>query len=399
MLDIATQPSATSRWKNRPRPPAPEPLKSQPGPLKMFRILRTSPIEGLTSAHFQYPIVVSSTVIGKMTFVSCPKAIRHVLIDNSENYRRDRIQQRMVKLPFGQSLLAAEGDKWRNQRRWIRPAFSRESLSEAAQNMAAAAAMLVGRWQTFAAGSRLDISLEMHKAMMSLLERTLFLDGFGRDFEEMLRYLGREFDLTARIGLLDLLNVPAGVPRMVTVPLRPVLAFFARMTSDVIATRERRLAASPLTPPNDLVTVLLRAHGSRTHRALTKQEVASNIHLFFAAADEASANALCWVLYLLGLDPEWRERVEMEADRKLPDGRYVEGSLERLVATRAVIEERTSLSRHGWCIDIACFGMRLISSIRRVFSRALVRRSIASLICPLERDRALASVPLLHCRR
>ena len=248
-----------------------------------------------------------------------------------------------MKLPFGQSLLAAEGDKWRNQRRWIRPAFSRESLREATQNMAAAAAMLVERWRTFAAGSRLDISLEMHKAMMTLLERTLFLDGFGRDFEEMLRYLGREFDLTARIGLFDLLNVPAGVPRMVTVPLRPVLAFFAQMASDVIATRERRLAASPLTPPNDLVTVLLRAHRSRTRRALTKQEVASNIHLFFAAADEASANALCWVLYLLGLDPEWRERVEMEADRELPDGRYVEGSLERLVATRAVIEEALRL--------------------------------------------------------
>jgi cytochrome P450 len=65
--------------------------------------------------------------------------------------------------------------------------------------------------------------------------------------------------------------------------------------------------------------------------------------MLFAAGHETSAAALCWAFYLLALDPEWRDLVEAEADRELPDGRFVEGSLERLVMTRAVLEETLRL--------------------------------------------------------
>jgi cytochrome P450 len=65
--------------------------------------------------------------------------------------------------------------------------------------------------------------------------------------------------------------------------------------------------------------------------------------MLFAAGYETSASALCWVFYLLSLDPEWRERLETEVDRELPDGQFVAGSLDRLVMTRAVIEETLRL--------------------------------------------------------
>jgi cytochrome P450 len=58
---------------------------------------------------------------------------------------------------------------------------------------------------------------------------------------------------------------------------------------------------------------------------------------------KTSASALCWALYLLALDSEWRKRLESEVDRELPDGGYIDGSLDRLVMTRAVIEETLRL--------------------------------------------------------
>src|SRR5262249_10318480 len=59
----------------------------------------------------------------------------------------------------------------------------------------------------------------------------------------------------------------------------------------------------------------------------------------FAAAEPLAA-VLSWAFYLLSRDPQWRERGEEEADRELPRGRYVEGSLQRLGATPAGIGER-----------------------------------------------------------
>jgi cytochrome P450 len=75
---------------------------------------------------------------------------------------------------------------------------------------------------------------------------------------------------------------------------------------------------------------------------LSRDDIRANTITLFAAAEPIAA-ALSWALYLLSRDPQWRERMEEEADRELPVGLYVEGSLQRLVATRAVIEESLRL--------------------------------------------------------
>jgi cytochrome P450 len=112
----------------------------------------------------------------------------------------------------------------------------------------------------------------------------------------------------------------------------------------MVEARERRLAALSCVPPDDFLTVLLAAHDDlRTERALSKQEIAANIFTFIVASYETSAAGLAFALYLLAIDSEWRERVEMEADSELPEGRYVEGALPRLMATRAVVEETLRL--------------------------------------------------------
>jgi cytochrome P450 len=69
--------------------------------------------------------------------------------------------------------------------------------------------------------------------------------------------------------------------------------------------------------------------------------VRSNILTFIAAGHETTANTLSWTLFLLSQSGEWRERVEAEVDRELTGP--VEGMADRLVETRAVIEETVRL--------------------------------------------------------
>jgi cytochrome P450 len=69
--------------------------------------------------------------------------------------------------------------------------------------------------------------------------------------------------------------------------------------------------------------------------------VRSNILTFIAAGHETTANTLSWALFLLSQSPEWRRRVEAEVDRELAGP--IAGIAERLVETRAVIEETIRL--------------------------------------------------------
>ena len=53
-----------------------------------------------------------------------PAAIRHVLIDNAENYARTSATRRLLYPIAGRGLLLAEGEEWRVQRRTVAPSFA-----------------------------------------------------------------------------------------------------------------------------------------------------------------------------------------------------------------------------------------------------------------------------------
>jgi cytochrome P450 len=305
-------------------------------------MLRDSPIAALTEAHFEQPIVFTKTVLGPIAVVSDPAAIHRVLIENAANYRRERLQKLMMGLPFGTSLLAAEGDQWRNQRRRMAPGFTPRIVESFVSGTAAAASAVVERWMNFEDGSPHELDWELDRAMVDVLERTLFTDGLQGDPNELTRKGRLHYALVGKPSVLDILDMPAWIPRWTRLRHSPVHRFFARMAAATIEARERRLAGSRCAPPNDLMSVLLQGDDAVAGDALGRDEILANIFTVFAAV-EPVATALIWTLYLLSCDPKWRERIEIEADRELPDGRYVEGSLQRLAATRAVIEESLRL--------------------------------------------------------
>jgi cytochrome P450 len=131
------------------------------------------------------------------------------------------------------------------------------------------------------------------------------------------------------------------VPRLGRWRVRSTLRFFDAAIDSIIAIRRRRLAECPGSAPKDILTLLLDALDPATGRRMTLAEVRSNILTFIAAGHETTANSLSWSLFLLSQSAQWRDRVQAEADREM-DG-PVEGLAERLVETRAVIEEAIRL--------------------------------------------------------
>ena len=335
------------------RPPAPTP---RPRPLGAFALLRTlhrNPLECWAEEHFERPIVRVPLPFGHAVLVHEPAAIRHVLLDNAANYRKDALQRRVLSAGLSDGLLSAEGEQWHVQRRTLAPMFARRSVMSFAPAMMDAAQALAERWarQTDRAScATIDVAAEVTRLTLDVLERTIFSDGLGRDSEQFRLAMTAYFNSIGRISPLDLMGVPDFVPRMARLRVRSSLKFFEAAIDTMIATRRARLAANPASAPRDILTLLLDALDPETGERMTAQEVRSNILTFIAAGHETTANALAWSLFLLSQSPHWRERVEAEVDREIGFAPLagvarvgVEGLADRLAVTRAVIEEAIRL--------------------------------------------------------
>jgi cytochrome P450 len=323
------------------RPPAPVPLEKTPGSLRLIRGLRASPIACFTKVHYELPVVLTRSFLGTIVVVNDANGIRHVLADNAANYRKDNLWQRMLAPAIGQGLLTNEGEQWRAQRHLIASLFTSRMINGFAPAMAAAANATVKQWLRHD-HCRLDIAVEMARVVIAVLEHTLFSDGIGLDPDEFARAATHYLDRMGRLDPLDVLELPGWLPRLERLRARPALAVFDRAVATLVERRRTLLARHPDSAPNDLLTTLLTA-GERTGQGLNNAEIRANIITFILAGYESTANALTCSLFLLSLAPHWRERIEAEVDRELPDGCYAEGSLQRLVVTRAVLEEAMRL--------------------------------------------------------
>lgn len=324
---------------NTLRPPFPPPRERRLGLFQLLRALQKNPLETWTQAHFEQPVVIERVAFARVAIVSEPAAIRRVLLDNAGNYQKDWLQRRILSSGLGGGLLTAEAEQWRVQRRTLAPMFARRIVREFAPAMKRAADELVARWRD-RNGQVVDLAAEMTCLTLDVLRCTIFSDGIGRDTDDFRAAMAIYFDTIGRIDPLDLLGVPAVVPRLGRRKTRPALAFFDGAIDDIIAMR-RRLTDSPTCVPRDILTLLLEAQDPETGEGLSEAEVRANILTFIAAGHETTANALTWTLYLLSRSPVWRARVEAEIERETAGP--VETLADRLVVTRAAVEEAMRL--------------------------------------------------------
>ena len=91
--------------------------------------------------------IAGEGALGRLTVVNDPVAIRHILVENAANYRKDDLQLRVLAPGLGRGLVTAEGDEWRLQRRTMAPLFNPRTVASFFPAMVEAAERLVKRWQ------------------------------------------------------------------------------------------------------------------------------------------------------------------------------------------------------------------------------------------------------------
>jgi cytochrome P450 len=361
--------------------PRPKPL----GPFGLLYVLARNPLEAWTVAHFEEPIVRGGLSIGRFAVLSDPAAIRHVLLENCQNYEKDWLQRRILSAGLTNGLLSAEGSQWRSQRRALAPLFSRRNVMNFSAAMVESARVMIERLER-RDGQVVDFAVEVTRVTLEILERTIFSDGLGRSPEEFRVWMKSYFETIGRIDLFDMLGVPSAIPRPGHWKVRHTLRLFEAAIDLIISTRRQRFAEDPDYAPQDILTLLLKTKDPDSGETLSEAEIRANILTFITAGHETTANCITWSLFLLSQSTEWQERIRAEADREL-DGN-LDGLADHLVETRAVIDESLRLYPPISAISRAALGPDELAG-------QPIKRGTVVVIAPyvLHRHRALWARP------
>jgi cytochrome P450 len=321
------------------RPPAPTPQPRPLGPLALLKILRTNPLETWTDAHFNEPVVLGGFPFARVAVVNDPAAIRQVLVEDQKSYCKSAIERRVLAVRMREGLVTVTGEQWQRQRRILAPMFGRKMTAGFASAMARVVGTMVERWQNHSEGSVIDTKSEMSRVALEALLECMFSDGIG-DPKSVGDATTRYYRTGGGLDPFDLIGLPDFIPRLTRRGIKRALRSYDDALNEAIAERRRSLAADS-NAPQDMLGAMLASEDPESGARLSETEVKDNVMTFFFAGQETTSSAMTWALYLLSQSPEWRERVAEEADTVINGS--VDGVFDRLVQTRAVIEEALRL--------------------------------------------------------
>ncbi|MBU6462877.1 MAG: cytochrome P450 [Bradyrhizobium sp.] len=295
--------------------------------------------------------IIQGGFFGRSSFIfNSPDAIRHVLVDNYENYTRTPAGIRVLRPVLGGGVLIAEGRAWKHQRRTLAPAFTPRAVSMLAPHMIAVIDETIAKLD---ASSRAAVDLRevMQRMTLEIAGRTMFSFGMARHGAALRDFVAEYGARLARPHFLDMV-LPLSWPS----PQDFFRARFRKRWTRFIAMliAERRAAGKDANAPSrDLFDLMDAARDPETGQAFTDKQLGDEVATMILAGHETTATALFWSLYLLSLDPATQQEV---ADEVRDAGASGVHDLDRLKFTRAVLDETMRLYPPAFLIARAALG-------------------------------------------
>src|ERR1700761_6149385 len=119
-------------------PPSPPRAPESMTAFKRLAAMRESAIGTWGQRAYEEDILRGRFFLHSSFILNTPDAIRHVLVDNYENYSRTPTGFRVLRPMLGEGLLIAEGRSWKHQRRTLAPAFTPRAVTTLIPHMIAA---------------------------------------------------------------------------------------------------------------------------------------------------------------------------------------------------------------------------------------------------------------------
>ncbi len=336
-------------------PPRPAPKPDTMSTIRRMAAVRRSGIDGWGKAAYEEDIL-KGRFLGQNNFiVNSPDGIRHVLIENYENYTRTAIGIRVLRPILGsEGLLLSEGKAWKHQRRTLAPAFSPRAVSMLVPHMHAAIDDAVADLKT-RLGEAVDLREAMQRLTLDIAGRTMFsfsIDQYGPQLRAFVMEYGTQLAQPYPLDLLLPLNWPSPQDFKRRRFRKRWTSFISRLIE------ERRRHKSSDGAARDLFDLMVEARDPETGEAFNDVQLGDQVSTMILAGHETTATALFWALYLLALDPATQDEVAREALGVAASGDF---AVEKLKFTRAVLDETMRLYPPAFLIARAAAAPDVIS--------------------------------------
>ncbi len=323
------------------RPMAFRPPKISPtdGNLSTFGLLRATirnPVEAVPREAYEEGCVRRQLGGRDVYSLMAPDLVEAVLVHRHEDFTKSQVEARIFQPIVGRSLLTAEGQDWRWQRRLAAPAFRHSALSAYLPAMRSAFEDLALRWRRAPGPHRVDDA--MAAATLDVIGRAFFAD-FGQVQAERVMSLTAQYVAPVPwIISYVLLGLPSFTPHPGKLRMRRAAAEGRRLVQAFVA--RRRIGR--LDPP-DLAQVLIDAQDPETGRTLSDADLVDMFLTLLTAGHETSANALSWALYCLAAQPEQQEALAARVRAVVGDGPVEAAHLDALDDVRRFLHETMRL--------------------------------------------------------
>jgi unspecific monooxygenase len=314
--------------------------------------------------------IIKGRFFWRSSFIlNTPDAIRHVLVDNYENYTRTSAGIRVLRPMLGEGLLIAEGRAWKHQRRTLAPAFTPRAVAPLVPHMIAVTDETIAKLQAVS-GAPVDLREAMQRMTLEIAGRTMFSFGMDRHGATLRDFVMEYGGRLARPHLLDMV-LPLSWPSPQDLSRARFRKRWTKFVGQLMA--ERRAAGKKEgAPARDLFDLMDAARDPETGEAFTDEQLGDQVATMILAGHETTATALFWSLYLLALDPANQEQLAAEVREASADGAL---DLERLKFTRAVVDETMRLYPPAFLIARAAAAPDMIAGMP-------VRKNDVVLIAP-----------------
>jgi cytochrome P450 len=329
-------------------------------PLGVLSDFQRDPLRLYVRAMGQYPEIVRMRFAHRWSYTLFhPDFVKHVLVDNNRNYKRNEFGNKLLKIVSGENLVTSDGEFWRKQRRLMQPAFHRKRIESFEHVMTGAAQAMLARWEKAPVGQILNIDQQMMHVTLQVVGEALF----SADLTQEANELGHVITESSEYFAYRLKNVfapPLWVPTGRNRRFKKAVNAATPVVPAMIAERRRHIAehgaAEQAGRAYDMLDLLLEARYEDTGEGMDDELLTREVQTMITAGHETTSNSLTWALYLLSKAPAVEARLHTEVDQVL-DGRVPTlEDLPRLSYTRQVIEEAMRLYPAAWAMSRQSIG-------------------------------------------
>lgn len=283
--------------------PQPAPILGWRG--SMLRFFR-DPITYMTDAHRQFGNVVAFTQGGNgnllATIDNCPgtvfgfgPACNQAILTQPGVFQSSPMATTALKHPETTRLLSGifsmNGDKHRQQRRLMMPAFHKKRIEAYRDDIATLTYQMLEGWTH---GSQRDVHHDMMELTLQVACKTLF----GVDVHNS------QYNIGSGIQNWIKMNLNPAIMLKIDLPGTPYRRF-TRAGEALSAEFERIIDGkrASTVEENDVLSMLIHSRDEDGSQ-MTEDELIGQANILFFAGHETTANAVTWTLFLLSQHPD-----------------------------------------------------------------------------------------------